>query len=105
VSLPRSCPLHTVDHFGSEVKGDFYETRLYLNVFCVFNVKTTCSISKKTQFTGFLFRHVEQKHYLGKVRLGNKRILNIYFRSNIFVKNHPNRFMYDQSYCKTNQLH
>jgi len=60
-SLPRSCLVHPVDRFDSE--GWFGSDQvIFLTVFRVFWWKSMQHLSEKTQFPGFLFPQVVQKH-------------------------------------------
>jgi len=58
---PRSCLVHPVDRFDSEgwLSSDQV---IFLTVFCVFWWKSMQNLNEKTQFPGFLFPQVVQKH-------------------------------------------
>jgi len=70
---PRSCLVHPVDCFDSEVW--FSCNQMIFNVFLVFLVKSMQHLSEHMHFSSFLFPQVVQKHKLGEV--GNK----VYFDS------------------------
>ena len=64
---PRSCLVHTIDHFDSE--GWFsYDKVIFLCVLCVCWQKqhATFGARKRRNFS-FMFPQVVQKHYLGEV--------------------------------------
>ena len=63
---PRSCLVHPVDRFDSE---EWFSCNQVIFLMCIvlFSVKSTQHLSKKTQFLGFLFPQVMQKHKLGEV--------------------------------------
>ena len=63
---PKSCLVHPVDRFDSEDWLSCNQVIFYC-VSCVFG-KSMQHLSDKTQFSGFLFPQVVQKHKLGEVR-------------------------------------
>ena len=89
---PRSCLVHPVDRFDSE--GWFTSDQvIFLTTFCVFfGKKSMQHLSEKTQFLGFRFPHVVQKHYLGEMGvcfdclLCRQHLCEKLLQSNLYVK-------------------
>jgi len=60
-------PVWCIQSIVLTVKVGSAVTRRYFNMFHVFLVKSVQHLSENTQFFGFLFPHVVQKHKLGEV--------------------------------------